>query len=307
VTALRAGWIAVALLVAAAARCAAQEPEVFKIDDFILPSELQKDGQARSFVVSRAFFGYDRQYSNRDNQYGQNVKFLQVAGNVYHDFFQLHVDATKFWADAPTIANLPTIPAVPEIDRQGVPDLRIRVEPSFYFDDTTQDAGRFRLRWSTERLSSGRYVHEFGADLSVKVATEFYGGFFYSSRPSQQTHVFGMGYDYDVWRDDNGVAVTLGFDLVGEVAAGDWRWGVSHLRPALRLPIAPHGLYAYFVYSMGKSFSAPRADQVDGINHEASVFLSVPVFSKLSSTRPVSPASPPAKPGASVRSLARTY
>jgi hypothetical protein len=287
VIAARVVVIALGLLAVASARCQGQEPDLFKIDDFIIPSELaSKDGQAQTFVVSRAFAGYDHQYSHRDSQYGQNVRFLQVAGNVYHGNFQLHMDATKFWPDPPSPGSGPENPAVPNIERQGVPDFRIGIEPSFYYDETTDDAARFRLTGNVERLSSGRYVYEFGTDITVKVTREFYGGFFYSWRPSQQTHVYGMAYDYDVWRNDHGVAVTLGFDLTGEVAAGDWRWGVSKLRPAVRVPIAPHGFYAYFAYSLGKSFSDPRADQVHGINNELSIFLSLPVFAKLSSSRP---------------------
>jgi hypothetical protein len=276
----------VVALVMSAVRVSGQDLDIFRTDDYIPPKELQADdGRPLAFFAGRAMTGFDSDYTHRDNIYARNVTFLNASSNFYYSWFQLGTSVTRFWPgeslDAP--AATPTDSTV-AVSARGVPEFRVGLETSFYVpavDAKMNALGRYKLIWNIERYAGGTYENEFGIDIDVHIPGEAYGGFLYTFRPSRSEHVIGFGTTYEIVRNRKGLAVTTAFSISTEVFGGDWRRGVGRLLPAVRLPIGGD-VYLNLVYSLTKSFSEPRPDQAKDSSREASVFLSFPLYSRLS-------------------------
>jgi len=278
--------------------CAAQDLEATVVDDFISPSELKTDaGLSSAFFVSRAFVGVDYDFTQRNELYDQNVGFVELVNNFYYSRVQLNVNLTRFAVNPSSLRVLsgfqqPAGQIRTGNNMQGVPLSRLGVEGSIYGNGTQDSGSRVTLAWRALQLMSGSHEQEFGATYEYKLqlpkdlGEKLFGGVSYAYRPAQGRQSFNFGYQFTPWADDRGRSVSGGLALGFEIVQGDWRGGAARAQLGFTTPVLIQPLFLHLVYSYaGLQTNRIGLNQLEDKSHEFAVFLSVPVFSKITSPK----------------------
>jgi hypothetical protein len=285
---LHAAAVCVCCVLALPREASAQDLEIFDVDDFIAPSDLVTPDGKTTFVYTRMMLGFDRNYTRRNELFGEPMQFLRFVNEVHRSNFQFNVNYTHLWTRLQEARPQPSGVVAPSVIPRQLAVDRFGIEAAVY-DDDEAEPGRFRLLWNIERQPDGSSLQEWGGVVDLKpnkaVADFGYGALVYRFVPSQHEHAVNFAYRQTVWQNRAGVILMLSEGAGYEFAAGDLRWGVARMQAAFQVPLPlflGRNDYVQAFYSFGVlPFSHPRYDQFKTPSHEFGAYLNIPVFVSL--------------------------
>jgi hypothetical protein len=297
------------LLLLAGTCIQAAEFEFLDVDTFLDPF-LSKPPKIRAsdkqqrfdYFSSHVYYGAEVNYQYRNDFAEVSSAVVRSANNFYFAPFQLTLDVTgrqpfyyRDWSQ-----------------RNQVPTFRSRLEMSYYHEyspfskspTNTSEGAQVRRRdlllgesywtrvqvgWNMEETRRNRMAHELTVEYEIqfipkgwgnnRLITSQTGGYIYAWKPEFNDHFAGYMVRIDVLKWDDNFTLKYGVGFGGEAKSGDWRWGA--LRNEFTLEIGEVWKLGTLNVGYGLTEDLFRGKW----HHQGSVFLNIPVFSKIRSRK----------------------